>query len=60
MFGPSTAGAIYSFGFTLIVGAILNFVFAVFAARLMTYSISKFKFFRKKHYYGGYKEVTNG
>jgi protein-export membrane protein SecD len=59
MFGPSTAGAIYSFGFTLIVGAALNFVFGVFAARLMTYSISKFKALRKKHYYGGFKEVVN-
>ena len=47
MFGPGAAGAIYSFGFTLTVGAILNFVFGVFASRLMTYSISKFKPMRR-------------
>jgi len=47
MFGPSAAGAIYSFGFTLTVGAILNFIFGVTASRLMTYSISKFKPMRK-------------
>jgi protein-export SecD/SecF family membrane protein len=47
MFGPSAAGAIYSFGFTLTVGAILNFIFGVTASRLMTYSISKFKPMKK-------------
>ena len=46
-FGPGAAGAIYSFGFTLTVGAILNFIFGVTASRLMTYSISKYKPFRK-------------
>jgi protein-export membrane protein SecD len=47
MFGPGAAGAIYSFGFTLTVGAILNFIFGVTASRLMTYSLSKFKPMRK-------------
>jgi protein-export membrane protein SecD len=47
MFGPGAAGAIFSFGFTLTVGAILNFIFGVTASRLMTYSISKFKPMRK-------------
>ncbi|MCL2694103.1 MAG: MMPL family transporter [Oscillospiraceae bacterium] len=47
MFGPGAAGAIYSFGFTLTIGAILNFIFGVTASRLMTYSISKFKPMRK-------------
>ncbi|MCL2020294.1 MAG: MMPL family transporter [Oscillospiraceae bacterium] len=51
MFGPSAAGAIYSFGFTLSVGAILNFIFGVTASRLMTYSISKFKPLRKISFY---------
>lgn len=51
MFGPGAAGAIYSFGFTLTVGAILNFVFGVTASRLMTYSISKFKPLRKVSLY---------
>ena len=27
MFGPSTAGSIYSFGFTLLTSVLLNFVF---------------------------------
>lgn len=52
MFGPSTAGTIYSFGFTLVVGAIFNFIFGVFASRLMTYSLAKFKVFRKPALYG--------
>ncbi|MDR0822083.1 MAG: MMPL family transporter [Oscillospiraceae bacterium] len=55
MFGPSTAGTIYSFGFTLGVGAVLNFVFGVFTSRLMTYSIAKFQFFRKPTWFGGPK-----
>ncbi len=53
MFGPSTAGAIYSFGFTLMVGVILNFVFGVTCSRLMISSLSKFKAFRNKKLYGG-------
>ncbi|MDR1753602.1 MAG: protein translocase subunit SecD [Eubacterium sp.] len=52
MFGPSPAGSIYSFAYTLIIGAIFNFIFAVFASRLMSYSISKFKAFRKTSLYG--------
>jgi len=55
MFGPSAAGAIYAFGYTLIVGVILNFIFGVFASRLMTYSLVKFKNLRKLTLYGGYK-----
>jgi protein-export SecD/SecF family membrane protein len=51
MFGPEAAGEIYSFGFTLTVGAILNFIFGVTASRLMTYSISKFKPMRKLSFY---------
>jgi SecD/SecF fusion protein len=55
MFGPSPAGAIYSFGYTLIIGVILNFIFGIFASRLMTYSLIKFKGLRKLTLYGGYK-----
>lgn len=51
-FGPSTAGTIYSFGFTLLAGAVLNFIFGVLASRLMTYSLAKFKFFRKPAWFG--------
>lgn len=54
-FSPSTQGAIYSFGYTLLVGVILNFVFGVTASRLMLKSISKFKCFRNPRLYGGTK-----
>ncbi len=53
IFGESTTGAIYSFGFTLLVGTIGNFIMGVFAARLMLRSVSGFKFLRKKWLYGG-------
>lgn len=53
MFGPATTGAIYSFGFTMFVGAILNFVFGVFCSRIMLKSISGFKLMRNKKLYGG-------
>ncbi len=52
MFGASSAGTIYSLGYTLLVGIILNFVFGIFASRLMLMSISKFKFFRKRKFFG--------
>ncbi len=54
-FGPTTAGTIYSFGFTLIVGVILNFVFGVFCSRLMITSLSKFKICKNPKLYGGVK-----
>ena len=54
-FGPSAAGTIYAFGYTLIIGAVLNFFFGVFMSRLMTYSLVKFKAFRKPTLYGGYR-----
>ncbi|HJB25751.1 MAG TPA: SecD/SecF family protein translocase subunit [Firmicutes bacterium] len=53
MFGASTAGSIYSFGYTLLVGVVTNFVFGVTASRLMLKSLSKFKFARKPWLYGG-------
>lgn len=54
-FGPSTTGAIYSFGYTLLVGIILNFIMGVTASRLMLKSISKFKALRNPVLYGGEK-----
>lgn len=54
-FGQSTAGTIYSFGYTLLVGAIMNFIFGVTASRLMLKSLSRFKIFRKPWLYGGEK-----
>lgn len=55
MFGPSTAGTIYSFGYTLMVGVILNFVMGVTCSRLMLKSLSRFKAFRNPALYGGPK-----
>lgn len=55
-FGVSTAGTIYSLGYTLLVGIILNFVFGVFCSRLMIASLSKFKCFKKAWLYGGLKD----
>lgn len=54
-FGPSTAGTIYSFGFTLLCGVLLNFVFGVFGTRIMITSLSKFKGLRAPWLYGGLK-----
>jgi len=55
MFGPATQGAVYSFGYTLLVGVILNFLFSVLAARLMMRSLSRFKALQKPWLYGGAK-----
>lgn len=52
-FGPSTTGSIYSFGYTLLIGVIGNFLMGVTATRLMTKSISGFQFARNKWLYGG-------
>lgn len=53
IFGQTIAGAIYSFGYTLLISVILNFIFGLTASRLMLKSISKFKIFRKPFLYGG-------
>lgn len=53
LFGESTTGAIYSFGFTLLVGVIGNFIMGVFASRLMLKSLLEFKPLRNKWLYGG-------
>ena len=52
-FGFATEGSVFSFGYTLLVGVVLNFVFGVLATRLMTKSLSRFKCFRKPTLYGG-------
>ena len=56
MFGPSTAGSIYSFGFTLLTSVLLNFVFGVFATRIMIRGASRCKVFRNPFLYGGSKD----
>ena len=55
MFGPVTTGTIYSFGFTLLVGVIANFIMGVLATQLMAKSIAKQKVFRKAWLFGGEK-----
>lgn len=57
-FGASTDGTIYSFGFTLLVGVIMNFIMACWATRLMVTSLSQFRVFRKPWLYGGAKTAT--
>ena len=51
-FGASTQGTIYSFGYTLLAGIIMNFIMACWFTRLMTVSLSKFKPFRKAWLFG--------
>ena len=53
MFGPSTAGTIYSFGFTLLTSVLLNFVFGVGATRVMIRGASQIKALRNPALYGG-------
>ncbi|MCL2578779.1 MAG: SecD/SecF family protein translocase subunit [Oscillospiraceae bacterium] len=53
MFGPTTAGAIYSFGYTLLVGVIANFVMGVFACRLMQRSLCRIGPMRNPWLFGG-------
>ncbi len=53
MFGATTEGVVYSFGFTLLVGVICNFIFGVFAAKIMVTACSKFKALQNRKLYGG-------
>ena len=55
-FGPSTAGTIYSFGFTLLTSVLLNFVFGVWATRVMIRGAVHFKPLRMAWLFGGKKE----
>lgn len=45
-------GSILSFGYTLLCGVIMNFVAGVTSSRLMTWSLSLFKFLQKPQLYG--------
>ncbi len=51
-FGPSTAGTIYAFGYTLLTGVLLNFVFGVFATRVMIRGAASIKALRNPWLYG--------
>lgn len=50
-FGVSTEGAIYSFGFTLLLGVIFNQIIAVGACRVMLTSLAKYKKLKNKKLY---------
>jgi len=49
----STTGSVYSFGYTLLIGVITNFVMGLWASRVMLRSISRLKIFRNPWMYGG-------
>lgn len=53
LFGASTTGTIYAFGYTLLMGVISNFIMGVFFSRVMLKSIAGFKCLRKKWLFGG-------
>ena len=53
LFGSSITGAIYSFGYTLLVGVIFNLVMSVLASKYMLKSLSQIKFLRNPALYGG-------
>ncbi len=53
LFGTSITGAIYSFGYTLLVGVIFNLIMGVLASKFMLKSLSQFKFLRNPALYGG-------
>lgn len=58
-FGASTDGTIYSFGFTLLVGVIMNFIMACWATRMMVTSLSRFRVFKNPWFYGGAKKSAS-
>ena len=49
----STTGSVYSFGYTLLIGVITNFVMGLGLTRIMLRSISRLKIFRNPWFYGG-------
>ncbi len=56
LFGASTTGTIYAFGYTLLMGVISNFVMGVFFSRIMLKSVAGFKCLRKNWLFGGAKK----
>ena len=52
-FPVSTTGSVYSFGFTLFMGIVWNFIMGVWFSRLMLKSLCRFKIFRKPWLLGG-------
>lgn len=56
IFGESTTGTIYAFGYTLLMGVISNFIMGVWLSRVMLKSVVGIKCLRKKWLFGGAKE----
>ncbi len=56
LFGASTTGTIYAFGYTLLMGTISNFIMGVFFSRVMLKSVAGFKCVRKNWLFGGAKK----
>ncbi|WP_099205996.1 protein translocase subunit SecF [Scatolibacter rhodanostii] len=56
LFGQSTTGSIYAFGYTLLLGTFGNFIMGVWASRAMVRSLSAFKPLRNKWLYGAPKD----
>ena len=59
MFGSSITGSIYSFGYTLLIGAIFNLLIGVALSKVMVKSLSSFKCLRKPWFFGGKKNAKN-
>lgn len=56
IFGESTTGTIYAFGYTLLMGVISNFIMGVWLSRVMLKSVAGIKPLRKKWLFGGAKK----
>lgn len=59
MFSSSISGSVYSFGYTLLIGVVFNFIFGVLATRLMVKSLARFKKLRNPWLYGAVSEKKN-
>lgn len=57
LFGTQITGAIYSFGYTLLVGTIFNLIMGVYLSKLMLKSVSQFGALRNPWLYGGNKNA---
>lgn len=56
LFGQSTTGSIYSFGYTLLMGVFSNFIMGVFLSRVMLRAVAGYKWARHKWLFGGVKD----
>ena len=56
MFGQTTTGAIYSFGYTLLISVMFNLMMGVAFSRIMLKSLLRLKPMRNPWFYGGIKD----